>query len=139
MKLTISRTKGRKGIFRSVTVYYLNVEIDVTSEEMALLEKAGRTCNGWEYMGSSGVNVIMYGPDRRQLTARNFVGRNTCWKFATVEDLEKMEGQVILRMKDLKQQLGQLGLQKRQQIENATKLKQQAADFTSEGPHEIEL
>ena len=139
MKLTISRTKGRKGIFKPVTVFHLNVEVDVTPDEMALLEQVSRTSNGWEYSGRSSVNVIMYGRGRRQLTARNFIGRSTHWDFETVEDLETMERQVIVRMKDLKQQLGELALRESQQIEHAQRIKQQAADFTSEGPHDVEL
>lgn len=49
------------------------------------------------------------------------------------------ESQLIFNMKKLKQRLGELAIQKRQQIEGAKRAKQAEADFTSEGPHEVEL
>jgi hypothetical protein len=134
MKLTITRTKETKGIFRSVTVFYLNLEVEVTSEEMALLAREDR----WEY-GLGSRNDVIVRRDGRQLTARNFVGGSTCWKFETVEDLEKMEHQVIDLMKHLKRHVEWLAIKERQEIEHAEKLKQQAANFTSEGPYEVEL
>jgi len=131
MKLTISRTKGSKGIFRPVTVYYLNVEVDVTREEMALLKKEDR----WEFSLNGGVIVSHHG----QQTARNFVGRSTCWDFETVSDLDTFEHKLIRLMSALKERLRLLAIQERGKIEHAQRLKQQAADFTSEGPHEVEL
>ncbi len=140
MKLTISRTSGQKGIFKPVTVYQLNVEVNVSLEEMALLKEVDRSSNGWEYsVGSSSADVIVasvWGGARKQLTARDFVGKITHLDFETVEELERVESQLILRMKCLKQGLEGIAAQK---IENARRLKQDAASFASEGPHEVDL
>ena len=88
-----------------MTVYHLNVQADVTREEMALLEKGGRNSPGWEYsVGSSSEDVIiakLYGGSRAQLTARHIVSKSTSWVFENLDDLEDLERKLIERMRYL--------------------------------------
>lgn len=155
MKLTVSRTMKRKGrfrellfandpstffrkiwenvVFKSQAVYYLDVDLDVTREEKALLKENST----WEY------SLVCYGNfyDRSSsaLNLGDVLGKRTRWAFVSLDDLETFEGGLIKGVKRLKQKLEELTLQKHQQIEHAKKLKQQAADFTSEGPREIDI
>lgn len=79
MKLTISRTVQQKGIFRKVTVFYLNVDIDVSSEEMALLEK-----ERWQYepVYSGQREGRFYHSDGRErsLATVSLKWPDVCWK-----------------------------------------------------------
>jgi hypothetical protein len=141
MKLTISRTTGRRGFFKSVTVFRLNVHVDATPWEMVLLEKAGRNSNGWEYnFGTLSVLVwTLHGDSGKQLTARHFVGRTTSWDVETAPQLEIIERQLVLLMKAVQRFIEALAMQERQQIEAAQHVEQQNADFAPRGPHEVEL
>ena len=156
MKLTVSRTMKRKGrfrellfandpstffrkiwenvIFKKSAVYYLDVDLDVTREEKALLKKNNST---WEY--SRVCHGNFYGRSSHSLNLGDVLGKRTRWAFLSLNDLENFEGGLINGVKRLKQKLEELTLQKHQQIEDAKKLKQQAADFTSEGPREIDI
>jgi hypothetical protein len=134
MKLTISRTIEQKGIFKKKVVSYLNVDLELTSEEMTLLKRSnkfwkvvhvgdGKFCDGsWPTVNLGDV-----------------VGKRTRWGFESLDRLECFEGQLIRRMKSLKQDFEAFAIRERQQIEDTKRLKQQAADFIPEGPHEVEL
>lgn len=115
MKLTINRREAqKKSLFKTSTVYYLDVNLEVTPEEMALIKK-----HKW------GDNLVWKGVIRDSIEQdwplRHVLGQPNSWPFDTVEHLAYVESQVI---------------------ENARKLKQQleaASGFTSGGPREIEL
>jgi hypothetical protein len=142
MKLTISRTKGQRGIFKRVMVYQLNVQVDMTREEMTFL--VGRHYSyGWEFsVGSSAEDVFigeLYGGDRKQFSARDFVGKTTSWDFETLDALEHVESKLIARMRSLKEGIEALARQEQEQHEYARRLKRQAATFEPKGPREIDL
>ncbi len=114
MKLTLNRTEEQAGLFKKSTVYYLDVTLEATPEEMALIKKHKwdemPLCEGMFQSGS----VIEW-------TVGNVVGKPAHWGFKAVEQLAHVESQVVENAKKLKQQLGA------------------AASFTSGGPREVEL
>lgn len=155
MKLTVSRTMKRKGRFRELlfaedpstffrkirenvlfkrsAVYYLNVDHDVTREEMKLIKRK-RT---WEYQRLCGGHF--YDRSWPNVNLGDIIGKRTRWGFESLNALENFERSLIAGLKELKQTFKKTADQERQQIEHAKNLKQQAVDFTSEGPHEVEL
>jgi hypothetical protein len=114
MKLTLNRREEKEGLIIKSSVYYLDVNLEMTPEEMALIKK-----HKWDNMpmceGMFKTGAVI------ELSVRSFVGKPSQWGFKTVENLAHVESQII---------------------ENAKKLKgnlEAAAGFTSGGPREIKL
>lgn len=114
MKLMLNRREEKEGLIMKSSVYYLDVTIETTPEEMALIKKHKwdntPMCEGMFKTGA----VLT-------LSAGSFVGKSTEWGFKTVEHLAHVEDQIIENAKKLKANL------------------QAAVGFTSGGPREIEL
>jgi hypothetical protein len=116
MKLTINRTEEQeKKLFKTVTVYWLHVHLEVTPGEMLLIKK-----HRWD-AGLLFEHVVHHSGRVIEWTVGNVVGKPERYGFAAVEQLAHAESQVIQNAKVLKQQLTA------------------AAGFTSGGPREIEL
>lgn len=133
MKLTINRREEKEtGLFKKPTAYYLDVNLEVTPEELALLRK-----HNWLDMVLCEVGVQeikvpglggLLGMAQRRLNNRvsrwkvgEVVGAPRQFPFDTIEQLADAERQII---------------------ENARALKQQllaSAGFTSGGPIEVDL
>lgn len=115
MKLTLNRREAQeKGFFKTSTVYYLDVSLEATPEEMTLIKKHQWGDNlMWE--------GVIRGGHEQDWPLKQVVGKPHSWPFDTVEHLAYVESQVIENAKKLKQQLDA------------------AAVFTSGGPREIEL
>jgi hypothetical protein len=115
MKLTLNRREAQeKGFFKTSTVYYLDVNLEATPEEMALIKK-----HQW------GENLmwegVIRGGHEQDWPLKQVVGKPHSWPFDTVEHLVYVESQVIANAKKLKQQVEADG------------------GFTSAGPREFEL
>lgn len=116
MKLTMNRTEEQeKKLFKTSTVYYLHVHLEVTPEEMALVKK-----HKWDE-GLLFEHVVHHSGRVIEWTVGNVIGKPERYGFATVEHLAHAESQLIENAKKLKGQLGA------------------AAGFTSGGPREVEL
>jgi hypothetical protein len=115
MTLTLNRRETQqKGFFKTSTFYYLDVNLEVTPEEMTLIKK-----HHWG-------DIILWegvvrGGGTQDWPVRQVLGEPHSWGFDTVEHLAYVESQVIENAKKLKQQL------------------EAAAGFTSGRPREIEL
>lgn len=115
MKPTLNRTEEEKaGFFKKSTVYYLDVNLEVTPEEMALIKK-----HKWEKMQFCVGTFLADSVIECKLSW--LLGKPYRFGFKSVEELADVEEQVIENAKQLKQQLGA------------------AAGFTSGGPREVEL
>jgi hypothetical protein len=115
MKLTLNRTEEQKsGLFSKSTLYNLDVFLEATPEEMALIKKHQwynmPFCEGM-FLAS---RVI-------EFTIGDAVGKPQRYSFKSVGELAHVEGQIIENAKRLKQQL------------------EAAVGFTSGGPREVEL
>jgi hypothetical protein len=114
MKLTLNRREQQEGLFRKSTVYYLDITLEVTPEERALINK-----HGWEdqFMaeGMFKTGIVL------ELNLGSFLGKPSSWGFKTTENLAYFESQLVDSARSLKEQLGA------------------AEGFTSGGPREIEL
>jgi hypothetical protein len=114
MKLTLNRREEQEGIFKKSPVYYLDLNLEVTPEEMALIKK-----HKWDQMllfeGRFKSGAIQEWP------VGHIVGKPNSFPFAAVGDLAHVESQLIANAKKLKQQL------------------EAAEGFTAGGPREIEL
>jgi len=78
-------------------------------------------------------------PCRYKLNAGDVVGKRTSWAFKTIDDLENIERQLIGSLRGVKETFEKRAEWERSQIERTKQLKQQAAEFRSEGPREIDL
>lgn len=115
MKLTLNRREEqKKGLFKTSTAYFLDINLEATPEEKALIKK-----HLWDKMR-------LYETEDRDGTMFQwkmdyFVGQPRSMQFQSVEELAYVENQVIENAKKLKQQL------------------ETVAGFTSGGPREVEL
>lgn len=115
MKLTLNRTEEEKsGLFKKTTTYYLDVSLDATPQEAALVEK-----HGWADWPICESTFLASRPI--EFTVGNVLGKPKHWGFRSVEELAHAEEQVIAVAKKLKQQL------------------EAVSEFTSGGPREVEL
>ena len=115
MKLTLNRREEqKKGMFSTSTVYHLDVNIEVTPEEMALIKK-----HQWgEALMWEGV---VRGGHEQDWPVKQVIGKPMSFPFDSIENLAYVESQVIENTKKLKQSLDAV------------------VGFTSGGPREIEL
>lgn len=114
MKLTLNRREEKEGLILKSTVYYLDVNLEATPEEMALIRKhkwdEAPLCKGLFKTGA----VI-------EFSVGNVLGKPKQWGFKKVEHLAHVEQEVIEGAKRLKANV------------------EAAAGFTSGGPREVEL
>ena len=114
MKLIINRREAREGFIKKSTVYYLDVTLETTPEEMDLIKK-----HKWDKRpmckGMFKTGIVL------ELSIGSFAGKSSEWGFKSAEHLAHVESQIIENAKLLKEQL------------------EAAAEFTSGGPREIEL
>ena len=116
MRLTLNRTEEQeKKLFKTVTVYYLHVDLEATPEEMALIKK-----HKWDE-GLLFEHVLHHSGNVIEWKVRDIVGKPNRYGFASVNHLVYAENQLIENAKKLKQQLAA------------------AAGFTSAGPREVNL
>lgn len=98
MKLMLNRTEAEEGMFKKSTIYYLDVTLEVTQEEMALIKK-----HWWDSLsfceGEFKTGAVI------DWTVGNVVGKLQHWGFKSAEKLAYVEAQVIESAKKLKQQL----------------------------------
>jgi hypothetical protein len=116
MKLTLNRTEEQKTSFFSgtSTLYHLDVNLEATPEEMALIRK--------HQFGTMPFCEGMFLATRViEFTVGNVVGKPERFSFRSLQELAYVENQVIENAKKLKQQL------------------EAAAGYTSGGPREVEL
>lgn len=127
MELTITRASRQKGILNRRTAYYLGIEVTASPEELECLR-----CDR-DFMIHEKVCTGTFDDYKvTYLTLYDILGKNTSWCFSTVDHLVSVESQLIESLKGLRHRLGL-------KIEDVNRRKQQAADFTSEGPHKVEL
>ncbi|MDC0002848.1 hypothetical protein OAE19_00470 [Porticoccaceae bacterium] len=114
MKLILNRREAKEGLIFKSTVYYLDITLETTSDEMMLIKK-----HEWseavmgEGMFKTGIAL--------EITVGGLAGKTTDWGFKSVEHLAYFESQIIENAKALKEQL------------------EAAESFTSSGPREVEL
>ncbi len=116
MKLTLNRREEQeKKLFKTSTMYYLDIKLEFTPDEIALIRK-----HKWDE-----IRVIEYknpGGNLIWWTVGEFIKEGQRFgKYISVEDLAQGESEVIETAKKLKQQLGV------------------ADGFTAAGPREIDL
>lgn len=114
MKLTLNRREEKEGLIFKKSVYYLDVNLEATPEEMQLIKK-----HKWDKLpmckGKFKTGAVI------ELTVGSFVGKSTQWGFSGVEYLAHVESELIESAKRLRASL------------------EAASGFTSTGPREIEL
>lgn len=134
MKLTLNRREEKEtGLFKKPTVYYLDVSLEATPEEMALIRKHNWLDRVLCEVGVQEVRVPGLGGLLGRAVQQHLNNRVSVWKvgdvvgtpkqfpFDTIEQLAHAEGQIIENARTLKQQLGA------------------AVGFASGGPQEVEL
>lgn len=99
MKLALKRREAREGIFIKSTVYCLDVNIEATPEEMALLRK------GWDRPLCGG---LFRGDSGMRWNASEVVGKPTSWGFDKVTDRAHIEDQLVKNTKSLEKQLAEV-------------------------------
>lgn len=114
MKLILNRRETKEGLIFKSPVYYLDITLETTPEEMALIKKHewGKKVMG-EGMFKTGIAI--------EITVNGLAGKTTDWGFKSAEHLAFFESQVIENAKALKEQL------------------KAAEGLTSGGPREVEL
>jgi TRAP-type mannitol/chloroaromatic compound transport system substrate-binding protein len=115
MKLTLNRTEEQKaGMFKKSTVYWLDVYLEATPEEMVLIRQ-----HQWDKLPFC--EGMFLASRVVEFTVGDVVGKPTRYGFKSVGELAHVESQVIENAKSLKQQL------------------EAAVGFTSGGRREVEL
>jgi hypothetical protein len=113
MKLQINRREEKKGLIFKKPVYFIDVNLEVTPEEAALIKK-----HKWDSI------VMAKGQVRHDFaidwTVKNMI-RSNAYQFGEIEWAADFENQVIESARKLKANL------------------EGAAGFTGSGPQEIEL
>jgi hypothetical protein len=114
MKLTLNRREEKEGLIMKSPVYYLDVNLEATPDEMALIKKhkwdERPICKGVFKTGA----VI-------EFSMGHVVGKPRQWGFKKIEHLAHVEREVIESARKLKANL------------------EAASGFASGGPHEVEL
>ena len=113
MKLTINRREEKEGLVFKKPVYYLDVDIDVTEDERALIKK-----HEWE--GNILAKGVMKTGIVLEYSVKNMLGKNS-YPFKRAEHLAYFESELIENAKILKANL------------------EASSDFTGSGPREVEL
>jgi hypothetical protein len=114
VKLTLNRSEEQSGLFKKTTTYYLDVSLDATPDELALIQK--HRWNEWPICES------MFLASRPiEFNVGDVVGKPKHWGFRSVEELAHAEEQVINTARKLKQQL------------------EAVAGFTAGGPRDVQL
>jgi hypothetical protein len=114
MKLALNRSEGQVGLIFKKVVYYLDVSLEATPNEVALIQK--HNWMRWPICES-----IFLADRPIEFNVGDVLGKPKHWGFRSVEELAHAEEQVISTAKKLKQQL------------------EAVAGFTNGGPREIEL
>jgi hypothetical protein len=115
MKLILNRREEQeKKLFKTSTMYYLDIKLEFTQEEVALIRKHKWDQNRIIEYQNPGGNLIWW-------SVGELIKEGHFGKYTSVEELAYGESQVIENAKKLKQQL------------------EAAAGYTSGGPREIEL
>jgi hypothetical protein len=114
MKLTLNRREEKEGFIMKSTVYYLDINLEATPEEITLAKK-----HKWDerpaFKGMFKTGVVL------EFSMGHILGKPRQFGFKTVEHLAHVESEVIQSAKKLKTNL------------------EAASGFTSGGPREVEL
>jgi len=95
MKLTLDRREEREGLILKSTVYYLDVNLEATPEEMALIRK-----HKWDarplFKGTFKTGAVL------EFTVGGVVGKPGKFGFKTVEHLAYVESQLVEKRQETK-------------------------------------
>mgnify|MGYP006971707163 CR=1 FL=1 len=117
MKLTLNRREEKEGFIRKSTVYYLDVDIQVTDEEMSLIKK-----HKWGERAMCR-EVFNHTQDMEWTMVLDVYLKDKPAKhgFKTIERLASAENQIVENARALKAKL------------------ESVAGFATAGPQEVEL